>query len=102
MAILKDGEYVIGRGKDIALPLNDSMASRKHCKVNKFGDDFHLEDLNSQNGTFLNGTLVAGPAKLKSGDQVSFGNSKLLVEIRPSPSSPIIPAPRPEPPSAEA
>src|SRR5262245_59019951 len=59
--------FVIGRGQvDIALRGLD--VSRQHAKLTCIGTEFMIEDLGSQNGTFINGTLIEGKATVRVGD----------------------------------
>src|SRR5437762_3775426 len=49
---------VIGRLKTCDLVLTDGLASRQHFSEIKMGDRFKIKDLNSHNGTFLNGEKI--------------------------------------------
>ncbi|NOZ21497.1 MAG: HD domain-containing protein [Planctomycetes bacterium] len=70
---LEPGQSVtIGRGGDTELRLSDARLSRRHCVLSRTGGKFTLEDLNSQNGTFLNGKPVK-KSVLSHGDKVSIG-----------------------------
>jgi adenylate cyclase len=68
---------VLGRstGADVRVP--DREASRKHSQIDRQGADYVLRDLGSSNGTFLNGKKLFGPAKLKDGDEVVIGTSRM-------------------------
>lgn len=48
----------IGRTSDNDLVINNIKVSRKHAKLEKKGDQWFLEDLNSSNGTFINGNKI--------------------------------------------
>ena len=54
-------ELVLGRGEGCALVLNDPGLSRRHCRIIKQGEQLFIEDLDSSNGTFVDGDLVPGP-----------------------------------------
>lgn len=56
--------------------LCDDEASAEHCQIQRFGDTYHLIDLNSTNGTFLNGRKVA-KGKLAEGDVLAIGKLSL-------------------------
>lgn len=56
--VIKDAEFLIGRAKECQLPLDESTISGKHAKITKVGDKFEIHDLNSTNGTFVNGVKV--------------------------------------------
>ena len=68
---------VIGRGQDCDLVLEDDNASRRHCQVRKWAGFYKLEDLQSKNGTFVNGMKVT-VADLAEGDLISIGDQTLL------------------------
>ena len=50
--------FVLGRGKECNLRLQDPRASSHHARVIQEGDAFYVEDLDSRNGTFLNKRVV--------------------------------------------
>ena len=69
----------IGReGSDILL-LQDDLVSRRHAKVEQQGDALVLVDLDSTNGTFVNGARLQAPHTLRSGDVIQIGSSSLTV-----------------------
>jgi predicted component of type VI protein secretion system len=67
----------IGREEGNTLRLNDERVSRFHAKVQIDGDDYILTDLESTNGTRVNGTAVQ-IRRLRHGDRVGVGRSLLL------------------------
>jgi pSer/pThr/pTyr-binding forkhead associated (FHA) protein len=67
----------IGREEGSDLRLNDERVSRFHAKVQQDGDDVILTDLESTNGTRVNGNNVQ-IRRLRLGDRVSLGRSVLL------------------------
>lgn len=67
----------IGREEGNTLRLNDERVSRFHSKVQIDGDDYILTDLESTNGTRVNGTAVQ-IRRLRIGDRVGVGRSLLL------------------------
>lgn len=81
-------ELVIGRGDDIEICILDTAVSKKHCRVEKIGRECALVDLNSRNGTLLNGERLhpGRPYRLYSGCEIRLGNTLLrfLEESRPS------------------
>ena len=63
----------LGRDKDNIIVLEDDFASRRHCRIQRQEDKgFVLQDMNSQNGTFLNGSRVY-KALLKNNDRIQLG-----------------------------
>ncbi|MBI1832939.1 MAG: FHA domain-containing protein [Planctomycetes bacterium] len=67
----------IGREEGNTLRLNDERVSRYHAKVQVDGDDYILTDLESTNGTRVNGTAIQ-IRRLRIGDRVGVGRSLLL------------------------
>src|SRR6516165_8547522 len=67
----------IGREEGNSLRLNDERVSRFHAKVQLDGDDYILTDLESTNGTRVNGTAVQ-IRRLRIGDRIGVGRSLLL------------------------
>jgi len=67
----------IGREEGNLLRLNDERVSRFHAKVQTDSDDYILTDLESTNGTKVNGTVVQ-IRRLRYGDRVTVGRSLLL------------------------
>jgi hypothetical protein len=67
----------IGREEGNLLRLNDERVSRYHAKVQQDGDDIILTDLESTNGTRVNGTVVQ-IRRLRYGDRICVGRSMLL------------------------
>jgi Nif-specific regulatory protein len=91
---LGEGELSLGRDSSNRVRLADSLLSRRHCRITRAGDDFLLTDLESLNGTFVNGRPVREHA-LADGDQITVGNSRLvflLAEGEPTlqPSNPVL------------
>ena len=68
---------VIGRSAQTDVPLADDNASRQHCQVRKWAGKFMVEDLQSKNGTFVNGAKVT-IAELKDGDLIAIGDQMLV------------------------
>lgn len=66
----------IGRTSDnvVAFP-EDSNVSRYHAEIERRGEDHYLIDLNSSNGTTVNGQKLEGEIRLENGDCVAFGGS---------------------------
>ena len=69
-------ELVVGRSaNDCDLSLSDAIElSKQHARFVRSGRRVTLEDLNSTNGTFVNGTQISAPVELQSGDRIRFGN----------------------------
>ena len=65
-------DMVLGRQAECDLQLTEGHASRRHAKLLFAEDAVWLEDLNSANGTFVNGAKITGKVKLASGDRLRF------------------------------
>jgi len=72
---------VVGLGRDGSNPirLHDHEVSRRHAEVRRVDDRFHLVDLQSANGTYLNDE-PADSVPLKTGDQVRLGQTVLIFQ----------------------
>ena len=68
---------VIGRNSG-DLPVNDNTVSRKHAEISLEGGSWVLRDLDSANGTYVNGVKVSRAMTLKHGDQVRIGGTLLV------------------------
>lgn len=73
---LKKAVTTIGRTQDndVAFP-SDSNVSRFHAEIEERDGDFYLIDLNSSNGTEVNGQKLVGERRLCHGDKLKFGGS---------------------------
>ena len=68
-------EYILGRGGDLPNPIRDLDVSRHHAKLSAQRDGWWLEDLNSANGTWLNGDILETPQRLRTGDEIKLGQT---------------------------
>lgn len=69
-------ELTVGRGGGCGIVIvDDHYVSTVHARLFRRGDDVFVEDLGSRNGTYLNGSPVAGPTRLRRGDRVQFGQT---------------------------
>jgi pSer/pThr/pTyr-binding forkhead associated (FHA) protein len=92
-----EGELTFGReGTDVLL--DDPQVSRRHAMVRIGAGGLQVEDLGSSNGTFVNGTRIAGPTPLRPGDEVRLGDTMLRVASAPEAApQPFQPAAAPPP-----
>jgi hypothetical protein len=72
---------LIGRAPGCHFVLADLTVSRFHAELyrSEAGDTWLISDLGSMNGTRVNGWRLTGPAPLRPGDQVGFGNLTFVV-----------------------
>lgn len=81
-----DREIVIGRISEVDLLLLDDKVSRRHAKITTLGGKIALQDLESRNGTFVNGVKIKS-VQLAEGDQIQIGESTMRLVSTDSPSS---------------
>ncbi|MDB6016614.1 MAG: hypothetical protein JWR19_1103 [Pedosphaera sp.] len=85
---LKVDKTTVGRVEDNTFQIADPSVSSHHCEVLLRGNDVVIKDLNSTNGTFINGQQITGEGVLKPGQVVRFGQ----VEVRLDAGAPAAPA----------
>jgi len=68
------GLHVIGRDPDVSVPIASTKASRRHAQIRVTGSGAMLEDLDSKNGSFLNGEPVDGGVALEDGGEICVGD----------------------------
>ena len=64
---------MIGRAPSNQIVIDHPTVSAQHVLLLRVGDSYCLKDLNSTNGTRINGVLVTD-AELKDGDKIRFGS----------------------------
>ncbi len=79
---LDSDELVIGRSRSVDFRIDSSEVSRRHIVIKRMGGEFLVQDLNSHNGTYLNGLKIRS-ATLKDGDLIQVGNAVLLYREGP-------------------
>jgi pSer/pThr/pTyr-binding forkhead associated (FHA) protein len=72
-------KITIGRSKECSVVINDPKASREHCRIEKTQEGFLLTDMDSKNGTFLNGKPIEREI-LTIGDVVEIGDVMIIFE----------------------
>ncbi len=71
-----DGQVlIVGRGPTADIVILDKLASRNHCELRNDGGKCTLSDLESLNGTYLNGAKLSSDS-LKPGDKFSIGSTE--------------------------
>jgi hypothetical protein len=76
---LGTGESTIGRETSNAIAISDPEVSRRHVQLTFQNNYYILEDLNSTNGTFVNGRRLVGQYVLQPGDVINLGENVTLV-----------------------
>lgn len=78
---LNSAPVTVGRGGQNDLVLTgDEFASARHARIEMRGDGVWVQDLDSTNGTYVNGSRVAGAQRLDAGDVLRVGETDLVVE----------------------
>jgi len=74
---LEERTYVLGRGTDVDIQINDSGISRKHLSI-EVSESIFIKDLNSTNGTFINGEKIT---EFNTKDEVTLklGTSEIKI-----------------------
>lgn len=75
-----DEESVIGRSRSCDVVIADPNISRKHAELSYDGNHWFLTDLNSTNGTLLNGREISS-SRLAPGDEVTFGTTQATFDV---------------------
>ena len=73
-------DYTIGRSEENAVRLTERNVSRKHARIALSNGGWHLQDLTSYNGCYVNGARVADTQNLAHGDLIQLGDYRLTVE----------------------
>ena len=74
-------EFLIGRGNDCDIVLPERQVSRYHVKILRQDSGFLLEDLDSKNGTHLNGIQVKGTVPIGDGDEIQIALAVKLLFV---------------------
>ena len=69
--IAKDNA-VVGRGEECDIVLPERQVSRQHVRIFKEDDAYYVEDLESRNGTWVNGQQLKGSRRLYDGDKIDL------------------------------
>lgn len=79
-AVPRDGKtvWIFGRGADCDFVYSTPKVSRVHCKIEYIDSHYYLTDLNSTNGTYLNGRRIERKERLFTGDIIGIGNEDIV------------------------
>ena len=76
------GGLSIGRSGDADVRIDDRFASSIHARLYSRGAQYYVEDLNSTNGTILNGAALEGEAEISDLDVIRIGDTELRFELQ--------------------
>lgn len=83
---LPEGEHIAGRDPECSLVIDATTVSRRHARITVVSGTATIEDLDSTNGTHVNGTRISAPTRLTPGSELALGSEVLQVRAR-SPSA---------------
>src|SRR4051794_5995833 len=74
--VLSEKPIIVGRGEDCDIRILDNSISRRHARIERLTDGFHVLDMQSTNGTFVNdkASEEGNSIMLKDGDYLRVGN----------------------------
>lgn len=75
------GGVTMGRSADADISFTDRYASGLHARLYPRGDRYFLEDMNSTNGTLLDGGAVSTDAELRDGSMIEIGDTAFRFEM---------------------
>lgn len=79
--VLVEGPNLVGRDHDCVVRLDSATVSRRHARIVVAGGQATVEDLDSKNGTQLNGRGFEQAARLKDGDQIQVGSIAMTYRL---------------------
>jgi DNA-binding winged helix-turn-helix (wHTH) protein len=80
--LLPEGEHLAGRDAECSLVIDADTVSRRHARITVVSGTATIEDLDSTNGTHVNGTRIAAPTRIAPGSEVALGSEVLHVRAR--------------------
>lgn len=75
------GGVTLGRSADADITFTDRYASGLHARLYSRGDRYFLEDMNSTNGTLLDGGAVTSEVELRDGSVIEIGDTAFKLEL---------------------
>jgi DNA-binding winged helix-turn-helix (wHTH) protein len=84
---LVPGANVLGRQPEATVRIDSGSVSRRHALITLFEATASIEDLDSKNGTFVNGERVKGVRPLTDGDEIRLGPVRLVFRVLGAPAS---------------
>jgi sigma-B regulation protein RsbU (phosphoserine phosphatase) len=75
---LDSTKYIIGRHPECDIVLESAIVSRQHAELYLEDSGYRVKDLESRNGTFVNGKLIGGPTLLNDGDSIRICDIEMV------------------------
>ena len=79
--LLSEGSNLVGRDHDCAVRIDSATLSRRHARIVVKGTESTLEDLESKNGTLVNGQRVEHAVVLKDNDKIQLGSVPVTYRV---------------------
>ncbi|MGE4157890.1 MAG: ATPase, T2SS/T4P/T4SS family [Planctomycetota bacterium] len=77
------GECIVGKSPDATVVLDRLNISRRHCRLFESDGFWSVEDLDSRNGTWVNGVRLEQSLRLQDGMKITLGDFELLFRSAP-------------------
>ena len=78
---VSEGETILGRALDATIRFDVPGVSRRHACLSVDGANVIIEDLGSQNGTYVRGEKISGRTALADGDELRLGPVSMLIRL---------------------
>jgi DNA-binding winged helix-turn-helix (wHTH) protein len=78
---VSEGETILGRALDATIRFDVPGVSRRHACLSVDGANVIIEDLGSQNGTYVRGEKISGRTTLADGDELRLGPVSMLIRL---------------------
>jgi hypothetical protein len=73
--VLHQDEVLVGRGGECDIVVPERQVSRMHMRIRREGEKYVLEDLDSKNGTLVNGQPLKGECQIRDGDEIELARA---------------------------
>jgi DNA-binding winged helix-turn-helix (wHTH) protein len=80
--LLTDGEHIAGRDPQCSLVIDATTVSRRHARITVVSGVATIEDLDSTNGTHVNGKRISAATRVTPGSELALGSEVLQVRTR--------------------
>ena len=87
---LPKDDVIVGRGEECDITLPVRQISRQHIRIYKEGERFFIHDLDSKNGTWVNGQQLKGMRELQNGDEIHLALAVRLQFIGSGATTPML------------
>lgn len=78
------GEVIVGRTSPAGIVVSNPEVSRQHCRITFDGNNYYIDDLNSSNGTCVNGARIHERTLLQNGDRIILGSQVMILFQKPA------------------